>query len=324
MMGIHRDIDREADLMTSLQPERQLEFLRAVVDATVDAIIVHEPSGALVFFNAAACDLLSLTPDQMQALSPYGWIGPETIHGATSRLELILHERRHKFFSSALQPDGSTIPTEVTASRFDTDDGPLVVAVIRDISERAEAQQRLEHLAYHDALTGLPNRTAFDERLRVAIADSKRYGDVLVLAYVDLDRFKPINDQYGHAAGDEVLTEVAMRLQQNVRAQDVAARLGGDEFVVLFQRVEAVDEIAGMAERLLSAVRKSIRVNGAVLSVDASIGFAIFDPSVDDARSLLVKADIAMYEAKRDDGDSWLVYREDMGLVDPQNRTVSG
>jgi len=290
--------------------------MRTLVDSAVDAIIVHEPEGRLVFFNQGALDLLGMTAEQMKALPPYGWVGRPSKSGAPGRLEAILHDRRKKFMSSLLTASGETVPTEVISSRFDTDEGPLIVAVIRDVRERAEVAERLEYLAYHDSLTGLANRVSFEESLRVAIANSIRYGDLLMLAYVDLDHFKPVNDRFGHEAGDQVLIEIASRLVVSVRTQDVVARLGGDEFVVLLQRVEAADEVLSIADRLLEAVRRPIEVMpGQSVRIDASIGFSIFDSAIDDARSLVVKADLAMYEAKRDPTHSWLIYETHMGTV---------
>jgi diguanylate cyclase (GGDEF)-like protein/PAS domain S-box-containing protein len=310
----------ESQLSAHITPERRLEFMRTLVDSAVDAIIVHEPGGQLVFYNQGALDLLGMTAEEVESLPPYGWVGRSTKTGAPGRLETILHDRRKKFMSTVIHSSGEVIPTEVIASRFDTGEGPLIVAVIRDARERAEVAEKLEYLAYHDSLTGLANRAAFEERLRIGIADALRYGDLLMLAYVDLDKFKPVNDQYGHEAGDLVLIEVARRLLLGVRTQDVVARLGGDEFVVLLQRVEAADEVVTIADRLVSAVRSPIAIsNDNLVEIDASIGFSIFDPEVDDARTLVVKADIAMYEAKRDPAHSWLIYESSMGAVEPSH-----
>lgn len=291
--------------------------MRTLVDSTVDAIIVHEPGGRLIFFNEAARVLLALDDEQMAALPPFGWVASEYKLGAPARLESILHDERKKFMSAIVRADGTIVPTEVTASRIDSTDGPLIVAVIRDVRERAEIAEHLEHLAYHDALTGVANRNAFEERLAIAIADAVRYGDLLVLAYVDLDHFKPVNDRYGHEAGDLVLIEMARRLTKSVRRQDLVARLGGDEFVVLQQRVESIDEVAAIADRLIKAVRRPVSIKpGAMVQVDASVGFSVFDKAIDDARTLLVKADVAMYEAKRDPARAWLVWEPGMGGVD--------
>lgn len=295
----------------------QLRFMRRLIDSTADAIIVHETDGTLVFHNAAARELLGRSDEQMRQLTPFGWVGPGSHERAPTRLESILYEGKHVFESSVVALDGTVVPTEVTASRFETESGPLVVAVIRDVHGREDSRERLEKLAYHDPLTGIANRTAFEERLNQAIADARRYGDLLILAYVDLDRFKPVNDVYGHAAGDQALIEVARRLAVNIRGGDMVARLGGDEFVVLLRRVESIEQIGGIAERMVKTIRQPIPIDGSAIEIDAAIGFAIFDPSSDDARSLVVKADVAMYESKRCSNCAWQIYEPYMGTINP-------
>lgn len=304
------------DLLAELNEEHQLSLLRTLVDSAVDAIIAHEPDGSLVFYNHSACELLGLSRDEMTGLGPYGWIGKNAQQAAPVRLETILHEGHLRFASSVINSDGIVIPTDVTARRVDTEIGPLIVSVIRDVSEKAEAEERLHFLAYHDGLTALANRTAFDERMALAIADSRRHGDLLILAYIDLDHFKPINDRFGHETGDAVLVEVGKRLVADTRVQDLVARLGGDEFVVILQRVESTDEIPRIAERLLAHLREPVPACGNQCNIDASIGFSVFDPTLDDSRSLLVKADLAMYAAKQDSRRRWCVYRPSMGAVD--------
>jgi diguanylate cyclase (GGDEF)-like protein len=250
----------------------------------------------------------------MTDLRPFGWIAPEMMSGAAGRLERILHEGQLGFASAVARKDGSVIPTDVVTRRLDTDRGPLLVTVLRDVSERLETQRELEFLAYHDALTGLWNRAAFEERLRVTIADTRRHGDVLGLAYIDLDRFKPVNDQFGHQMGDAVLIALGSRMVASVREQDMVVRLGGDEFVILLPRMASADEFEQLAERLLEAIHQPITVGDNTCSVTATIGFALFDHEHDDARSLLVKSDIAMYRAKRDDAHPWLEWVPDMGV----------
>lgn len=301
------------DLLEQLAGERQLDLLRSLIDSATDAIIAHQPDGTLVFYNRRACEMLGLSRIEMAGLGPYGWVGSESKRGAPGRLERILHEGGLSFPSSVHNVNGHIVPTEVDARRVDTDFGPLIVAVIRDVSERDAAQERLRFLAYHDPLTGLANRAAFEERLALAIADATRFGDLLVLTYIDLDEFKPVNDRFGHEVGDKVLVEVGARLVANLRVQDVVARLGGDEFVIILQRVESTDEIPAIAERVLGDLRRPIEACGYECQIDASIGFAVFDPKTDDARSLVVKADIAMYAAKRDGQRRWLTYDPVMG-----------
>ncbi len=304
------------EISERLSADEQSGFFCALVDSAPDAIIAHNPDGRILYANRGAAELLGYSAEQLLELQPYGWLAPEVMSGAPRRIETILHDGRLTFASRALRSDGSTIPTEVRSRRVDTSFGPLIVAVIRDVTERVETQRTLEHLAYHDPLTGLGNRAWLDERLAVAIADARRYGDLLAVAYIDLDEFKPVNDRYGHAVGDDVLVETARRLRECVREQDAIARLGGDEFVLLLPRLASHAEIPAIAERIVGSIEQPILGAGEELRIKASVGFAYFDPEHDDARSLIVKSDIAMYSAKLDPAHPWLVYEDGMQLPD--------
>jgi diguanylate cyclase (GGDEF)-like protein len=250
----------------------------------------------------------------MAELAPFGWVAPDAMTGSAGRLETIRNEGVLVFPSAVLRDDGTLIPTDVSARKVDTDTGPVVVSVIRDVTERVAAQRKLEDLAYRDGLTGLSNRTAFEERLRQGIAEARRHGDILGLGYIDLDQFKPVNDRYGHEAGDAVLIEVGHRLVNCLREHDVVARIGGDEFVFMLQRMASTDEYAEIGDRLLEAIRKPISACGVDCMIEATIGFATFDLETDDARSLVVKADTAMYAGKRSSDHAWHVWQESMGM----------
>ncbi len=291
-----------------LPAEQQAETWRAVFEALPIPALVHGPDGDLSAFSAGALELLGYSKEEMRALKPFGWVDPAMMRGAAGRLETILYDGILVFESAVVRKDGTTVPTEVHSQRVDTPLGPAILSVIRDVSEREGVREQLVHLAYHDSLTGLWNRVAFEDHLRVAIADVRRHGDVLALAYLDLDRFKPINDQYGHHTGDEVLATVGRRIQAVVRTQDFVARLGGDEFVILLARIDSESELGPLAERLLDNLRVPIRACGVDCVIAASIGFAVFDPQTDDARSIVVKADAAMYAAKSDPDHAWCVW----------------
>lgn len=168
-----------------------------------------------------------------------------------------------------------------------------------DISDRKAAEERLHHLAHFDALTGLPGRVLLDERLAQAMARARRQGRHLALAFVDLDRFKEINDTWGHAAGDEVLCVTAQRLRGSLREVDTVARIGGDEFVLLIPDLDDAAMSLSMVERTLSAVIEPFEYRGQTLQIGASIGLAVYPQSCElDAAALLSQADRAMYEAK--------------------------
>ena len=172
------------------------------------------------------------------------------------------------------------------------------VAVLADITPVKRAQQQLEHIAYHDVLTGLPNRLLFAAGLGQALERAKRHGHRVALLFIDLDRFKGVNDTLGHAAGDELLQEVARRLQRTVRAQDLLARLSGDEFVVLFEEIAGRGEAVHLAQKIGTAVSQPMVLAQRRVSVSASVGIALYPDDAATADALLCLADAAMYRAK--------------------------
>jgi diguanylate cyclase (GGDEF)-like protein/PAS domain S-box-containing protein len=179
---------------------------------------------------------------------------------------------------------------------------PLFYGVFLDVSERKRMESELERLALYDPLTGLPNRSLFTERLSHALQGRPR-SSVTAVYFVDLDRFKRINDSLGHAAGDEVLREVARRLRSALRPEDIVARFGGDEFTILCESIGGVFEAVGVAERLQRPVSEPIQAGGAELRMSASIGFALAEAGEQvDCQRLIEDADAAMYRAKERGG----------------------
>ena len=180
--------------------------------------------------------------------------------------------------------------------------------VSRDITARKEAEARIEYLASHDSLTGLPNRVMFSELLNHVLAASQRNQRKFAVLFIDLDRFKFINDSLGHEAGDTLLREVARRLKDNLRASDIVARLGGDEFVMLLQDLRGVEQAGRIARKLLSAVIKPIEIQGQECRVTASIGISVFPDDAQDETALMTHADIAMYHAKEEGKNNFQFY----------------
>jgi diguanylate cyclase (GGDEF)-like protein/PAS domain S-box-containing protein len=172
------------------------------------------------------------------------------------------------------------------------------VAILSDITQRHQHEQRLRNLATHDVLTGLPNRVLLDERLKHAISRAKRHGMHIAVMFIDLDGFKQVNDTRGHAVGDDVLKAVAERLVHSVRESDTVARLGGDEFVVILEEVGSMRQIEPVARAVLNAVGRPIALPIDVVSVTPSIGISLYPDDAANAEQLLLRADRAMYVAK--------------------------
>src|SRR5712691_3823828 len=184
----------------------------------------------------------------------------------------------------------------------------------KDISERKQDEEHIHFLANHDALTSLPNRAMFNDVLSLAIQNARRYNRNFAVLFIDLDRFKIINDTLGHEAGDKLLREMGSRLTQTVRSSDVVARLGGDEFVVLVQEVSEAKQVEAVARKILSALVQPMVTQGQECRVTASIGICMFPAEAQDEHVLMKNADIAMYRAKEDGKNNYKFYSEEMNI----------
>jgi diguanylate cyclase (GGDEF)-like protein/PAS domain S-box-containing protein len=187
-----------------------------------------------------------------------------------------------------------------TAAPLHGSGGQLIGAVetLQDISDQKRYEKMLELQARHDPLTGLPNRLVIEDRLELALRQAERDKRLLAVLFIDLDNFKPVNDRFGHVAGDVLLTELAARLRQAVRAVDTVARFGGDEFVVLLSAPETEESVRQVATRLIEMINQPVEAAGHSLQVGCSIGIALFPHDGEDVPTLLRHADAAMYRAK--------------------------
>jgi len=203
--------------------------------------------------------------------------------------------------------DGTTLVMDMTAVVVTWSGAPAIVLTLRDVTERIQAEERIRFLAFHDVLTGLANRDLFVDRLSSAAALARRQKTTFGVVYLDLDRFKPINDQLGHAVGDAVLKEVAGRLVGCVREVDTVARLGGDEFGILAQGLDSAESVARLCTRLVEAITSPIVVETHECLLGVSIGVSHFPAHGDSFDSLLRSADAAMYRAKNQGGNTWVL-----------------
>jgi diguanylate cyclase (GGDEF)-like protein len=205
------------------------------------------------------------------------------------------------------------MPAEVHANLVQVDEQEYNCAFVRDITERKIHETELTRLATHDALTRLPNRNLLNDRIDHAILHAKRNKDYAGVMVVDLDKFKFINDNMGHDAGDELLKEVASRMKSILRASDTVSRLGGDEFVIVLEGVKHPEDCALVGQKLMRIITRPMVLGGVAMEIGASVGIAVYPLDGEDGASLMKNADIAMYQVKSEGRGNFQFYEREMG-----------
>jgi diguanylate cyclase (GGDEF)-like protein/PAS domain S-box-containing protein len=278
------------------------ERYRLMAENSTDLIARTTASGVFVYASDAIRVLAGYEPSELLGHDVFHFVLEDdhyVIHRAVAELQDGAHASR-TFSYRVQRKDGSHVWFETTSRAIRDSYGGVaeIVSVSRDISERREAEAQIEYQAYHDALTGLPNRLLFRDRLTIALAHAKRQQSPLTVMFLDLDRFKYVNDTLGHSLGDELLRAVAARLRSVLREGDTIARMGGDEFTILLGDVTTAEDAAKIAQKMLDVVAHPLQIEGHELYVTTSIGIAMFPDDGETAEALLKNADSAMYRAK--------------------------
>lgn len=290
------------DITEQHRAERELRRFDVLFRHANDLITIVDGDGRVLFASPSNERILGYPGDYHHADGVFGIIHPDDrAETAEALLAFIRGERQAEPFTvRVLTHDGEERYLEaVVTNLLDEADVGGVVIASRDVSERQRLSEQLAHQATHDHLTGLPNRAALEAQLAGALARAERDGNRLGLCYVDLDGFKQVNDELGHAAGDELLADVAERLRASVRSGDTPARLGGDEFVALLEPVADGVEARSVATRICDALAGERRLVDGTVRSDASVGVAL-SQSGDRPADLLKRADRALYRAKHD------------------------
>jgi diguanylate cyclase (GGDEF)-like protein/PAS domain S-box-containing protein len=269
-----------------------------LLDQVNDAVVCHTLDGRIIYVNEAACRERGYTREEFLTLNVRDLIAPDTRMRYGDVHEDLMRDGTVVFESDDVKADGTRMVVEVKARLVEIDGEPVVVSIARDISERKQAQEAVERIAFTDPLTGLPNRRALMDRLEVVLAEAAATGELVMVAFLDLDYFKDVNDRFGHAVGDAVLELAAMRLSANVRAEDMVGRLGGDEFVVVASGLDDRKDVDRIAAKLVAVFGEPFDVDGTQVSSAVSVGVALNEPREISVIDVLANADLAMYTAK--------------------------
>lgn len=287
--------------------EASLEFSNNLIRSMQDGFSILDKNGVTMDANPALCRMTGFSREELIGTNPpFPYWPPEeeeninaafqrAMKGETSDCELIF-----------MRKDGRRFPVIVSPSVVKDREGNISnhIATVKDISERKLAEMKIEHLAYHDQLTGLPNRALLLDRLKQALVTSERHGWSGALLFIDIDNFKNLNDTLGHDVGDMLLKEVANRLESCVREGDTVARLGGDEFVVMLleldmEKLEAATQAETIGEKILALLRQPYQLGNHLYHCTASIGITLFSKHHQTMEELMKQADITMYQSKK-------------------------
>ncbi|MBK7003382.1 MAG: EAL domain-containing protein [Rhodoferax sp.] len=296
--------------------EARLRLWATIFEATSESILVLDHKNTILLANAALVRVTGYRIEELIGRDPDFLQSQETgSEHPASFVQRVAEKGSWQGEYVLRKKNGSVAPQWLVLNtvRDEQGDTSHLIALFVDISERKEQEEKIRHLAHHDALTGLPNRLLFDERLRMSLQQAERHQERVALLYIDLDRFKNINDSMGHHVGDGLLQSVAQRLTESVRAGDTVCRQGGDEFVVILNAVENVQEVAQVVERrLIPHVLRTHHIGDVALHISCSVGIAIYPDDAQDMVGLMRNADVAMYSAKSSGRNNFQFFSAEM------------
>ncbi len=311
--GVSIDITERVRVEENLR--RSEDRYRRLVESSPQPMAVVM-NGKWAYVNSAAVQLLGArNPEEVIGKRALDFAHPD-YHEMIRREDRLSRSGKKETVYiefKAKRLDGQVIEVEVASIPITYQGRSASQVVFRDITERKNAEAMIRHQAYHDYLTGLPNRSLFSDRLALALVQSARNKQMLAVLFMDLDQFKVINDTLGHSVGDDLLKCVAERLIRCLRKGDSVGRMGGDEFTILLSGLKCPEDAVVVAQKILGVIRRPWQVAGHELRISASIGIAVFPGDGQDAETLMKNADIAMYRAKEQGKDRCQLYSPSIG-----------
>ncbi len=311
IVGVHRDVSGMHEMLARIKSSEQL--FRLALDGIPDVFLIYDPDLRVKFINERGAELLAKPYTEIIGRRDEDLLPPEITR---TYLPALLQARSGKSTQSmeasfVLRRRQFSITATYVPMLDDARNIRQILGILHDFTKRRQTEERLAFMAQYDALTGLPNRYLLLDRLEAAMQRAKRNKSLLGVLFLDLDRFKQINDTYGHSTGDILLQQVAERLAGTLRATDTISRLGGDEFTVLVENAATVEEITTVAEKIKGTFTQPFDTEAGEVFTTTSVGIAIYPHDDHNRDELLKNADIAMYHAKQE-RNAWQLYRPDM------------
>lgn len=313
-VGFFRDVtDIKQNEEKLLQRERELQSL---IDNTPDTIIRYDLNARRLYANTPKLKRIGIETEKLIGTSPSEYPGGDAYVKYEEKIKNVISSATPDFLElhgKAENGNAWFIHVRIVPEFGEQGQVVGVLAVERDITELMEYRERIHYLAYYDALTGLPNRTLFADRVNQVLADASWHEQRFGLMMLDLDRFKEVNDTLGHQAGDDLLIAVAERLNASVRSYDTIARLSGDEFAILLPELRNPDDLATIARKINDEIAKPFQIHKKELFISTSIGIAIYPDDGEDRATLFKSADVAMYHAKNYGRNNYQFYSRELG-----------
>jgi diguanylate cyclase (GGDEF)-like protein/PAS domain S-box-containing protein len=295
-VGMYKDYTQQMEIQRRIQASE--ECYRSLIEFLPDAIIVRNKE-KIVFVNSASVRLFGVNqPKDIIGHSIWEFISTDNMDEMENKMIFFSDNKQEVMIERFVRFDGKVIWAEIIAMPIIFKGEAVIQVLFRDITEKKNHESQLEFLAFHDPLTGLTNRRYFIEMMDRLIEDAKNGENRLAILYIDIDKFKEINDSLGHDTGDELLKQFANRLKENVRENDILCRMGGDEFLVLLSDIKEEKCIGEIAERLYVSFQRPYKIKNQEIVATSSIGISVFPESATDSRSLILQADQALYKAK--------------------------
>ncbi|HYJ18093.1 MAG TPA: EAL domain-containing protein, partial [Burkholderiales bacterium] len=313
------NLDREATRQATEKALRHSEQrFRDIADAAAEFVWENDLEGRFTYLSARVVDVLGYTADELLGRKPTEFMPAEEVTRVKAWLaENMQPDRSFRSMEHIiLSKNGEEIWMQVSGVPTWDENGKLTGhrGMSRDVTAIKQSEARISYLATRDPLTELPNRLLFNDRLEQGIINARRNGEKLAVLFIDLDRFKNINDSLGHHIGDQLLKEVSRQMADCIRKGDTLSRLGGDEFVVTLEGLGNADDAAQVARKILAALGKPIRIGGHLLNTTCSMGISIFPNDADDGRELMKNADTAMYHAKEIGRNNFQFFSPEMNV----------